>query len=376
MNDVQCIHQTYNRNYLQAEYNFAVASAASARRWMEVEKDAEAVRRAVQATAKDTKGIFRFNPGKQRKTFPDYNPYTISRCRDCDIAKGKQNLSAPAANEVCQACQCIRATANENGADKRLEKHDRSKWEHTYISRENNGYVATELERIKEANVSKSEKQKFEKEMRMCKTVADNGHDVEYLKGVNRPKGQTYDICMDGMKADLKCITGGAGNIVKYIKKALTKQGGEAVVLEIPSQPNVEFYEALAEARRKCNGRFFLHSWRRCSKRGKIKMGHPSMPLWRYTVKRPCPFVFLRTAKLQLYFISQKKSRKRLKNHPMKNAISRMLAAIKVECMDEFDRNFGTESFFGRAWQRRKSPINARYKLAPFSLQLIALFCF
>ena len=219
LNDVQSIHQTYNRNYLQAEYNFAVASAASARRWMEVEKDAEAVRRAVQATAKDTKGIFRFNPGKQRKTFPDYNPYTIRRCRDCDIAKGKQNLSAPAANEVCQACQCIRATANENGADKRLEKHDRSKWEHTYISRENNGYVATELERIKEANVSKSEKQKFEKEMRMCKTVADNGHDVEYLKGVNRPKGQTYDIRMDGMKADLKCITGGAGNIVKYAKK-------------------------------------------------------------------------------------------------------------------------------------------------------------
>ncbi len=58
----------------------------------------------------------------------------------------------------------------------------------------------------------------------------------------------------------------------------------------------------------------------------------------------------------------------------MKNAISRMLAAVKVECMDEFDYNFDTESFFGRAWQRRKSPTGARYKLAPFSLQLIALF--
>ena len=46
----------------------------------------------------------------------------------------------------------------------------------------------------------------------------------------------------------------------------------------------------------------------------------------------------------------------------MKNAISRMLAAIKVECMDEFDRNFDTESFFSRAWQRRKSPTGARYK--------------
>ena len=93
----------------------------------------------------------------------------------------------------------------------------------------------------------------------MCKILADNGHDIEYLRGENRPKGQTYDIRIDGIKADLKCITGGAGNIVKYIKKALRKQGGEAVVLEIPNQPTVEYYEALAEARRKCNGRILFY---------------------------------------------------------------------------------------------------------------------
>lgn len=29
-----------------------------------------------------------------------------------------------------------------------------------------------------------------------------------------------------GLKAELKCIKGGAGNIVKYAKKALTKQRG------------------------------------------------------------------------------------------------------------------------------------------------------
>lgn len=40
----------------------------------------------------------------------------------------------------------------------------------------------------------------------------------------------------------------------------------------------------------------------------------------------------------------------------MKNAISRMLAAIKVECMDEFDRNFDTESFCGRANSAKPSP--------------------
>ena len=32
--------------------------------------------------------IFRFNSGKQDKTMPDYNPYIIKRCNDCDVAKG------------------------------------------------------------------------------------------------------------------------------------------------------------------------------------------------------------------------------------------------------------------------------------------------
>ena len=43
------------------------------------------------------------------------------------------------------------------------------------------------------------------------------------------------------------------------LKKALTKQGGEAVVLEFPNSPGVEFYEALAEAMRKCKGRIFFY---------------------------------------------------------------------------------------------------------------------
>ena len=68
----------------------------------------EALRLGQQATAKDTRGIFRFNSGKERKTFPDYNPYTIQRCRDCDIAKGKMKLAQPVDNEVCGACRMIR----------------------------------------------------------------------------------------------------------------------------------------------------------------------------------------------------------------------------------------------------------------------------
>lgn len=325
LNDVRKIDEKYNGNYLRAEYNFVISSAEMAARWegfmedgdryhlqyrtandgkvrpehaamhgitlppsdsfweefyppngwncrctvIQVRKSKhpatdheEAMALGELATGRDSKGIFRFNPGKEGKSVPDYNPYTIRKCKSCDIAKGKLNTAKPfiPENEMCAACKLIRAQLEDNiGASRRIVRYNEEEWERTYISPNDNGLVATQWERIAESEASNSERQKFVKEMRMCKVLADNGHDVEYLQGVNRPAGQTYDIRMDGIKADLKCITGGAGNIVKYIKKALTKQGGEAVILELPNSPGVKFYEALAEARRKCRGRILFY---------------------------------------------------------------------------------------------------------------------
>lgn len=171
LNDVQKVDKTYNENYLRAEYNFAHASAAMAAKWEEFEHDGddynlqyrtvgddhvrpehaalngttlpfsdpfweaytppnawncrcnivqvrkdkyattpqkEAYARGEQALAKDKRGIFRFNPGKQRKAFPDYNPYTIKRCNDCDLAQGKTSLAFVPENELCAACRLIR----------------------------------------------------------------------------------------------------------------------------------------------------------------------------------------------------------------------------------------------------------------------------
>ena len=68
----------------------------------------EAMARGEEALQDDTKGIFRFNPGKQQKTFPDYNPYTIRRCRDCLVAGGKAKLAKfIPENELCAACRLI-----------------------------------------------------------------------------------------------------------------------------------------------------------------------------------------------------------------------------------------------------------------------------
>lgn len=173
LNDVQKINDTYNANYLRAEYNFVQSSAQMAAKWEQFSEDGdrynlqyrtagdskvrpahaalngvtlppsdpfwqtyyppngwncrcnvvqvrkskypvtphdEAMKRGEEALQDDTKGIFHFNPGIQQKTMPDYNPYTIRRCNDCDIAKGKIKLARfVPENELCAACKLLRS---------------------------------------------------------------------------------------------------------------------------------------------------------------------------------------------------------------------------------------------------------------------------
>ncbi len=174
LNDVRSVDATYNRNYLRSEFNFVQASAEMAAKWEQFMQDGdryylqyrtahddkvrpthaalhgvtlpvtdtfwdefyppngwncrctvvqvrksrypatphdEAMALGEEALEFDKKGMFRFNPGKQEKAVPDYNPYTISRCKDCDIAKGKLKLAKAFIpdNELCQACQLLRS---------------------------------------------------------------------------------------------------------------------------------------------------------------------------------------------------------------------------------------------------------------------------
>jgi len=186
LNDVRSIDQTYNANYLRAEYNFVQASATMAAKWEQFQEDGdrynlqyrtagdtrvrpahaalngvtlppsdsfwteyyppngwncrctviqvrkakypatphdEAMSLGEEALGGDKKGIFRFNSGKQQKTFPDYNPYTIRRCNDCDIAQGKApstalNLTKPLECDLCQACQLLRSLSSKQKQNK------------------------------------------------------------------------------------------------------------------------------------------------------------------------------------------------------------------------------------------------------------------
>ena len=311
LNDVQSIDETYNQHYLRAEYNYAEASAEMAAKWEDIEKDgddynlqyrtagddkvrpehaalhgvtlppsdsfwdeyyppngwncrctvvqvlkdkypvtdrAEALRRGQEALAKDTKGMFRFNSGKQGKTFPDYNPYTISKCTTCtrklNLAKGI------AESELCDACLLVRAQAKDatNTAAERIAGYDPNQWEHTYVSERADGLVVIEHERIRESTKHPHEEQKFKKEKTMCIDLADQGHDIQLFHGENRPKGETYDILFDGRPADLKCIEETGASIPQYTKHAFRDQGAEIVIFKLPSH---SLYGKLKEAHRK-----------------------------------------------------------------------------------------------------------------------------
>lgn len=321
MNDVQSIDETYNRNYLRAEYNFAGASAEMAARWEEFAKDedeyylqyrtagddhvrpehaalhgvtrpmsdsfwdtyyppngwncrctvvqvlkdkypatdrTEAMQRGREALARDKKGMFAFNPGKQGKTFPDYNPYTISKCRTCtrklNLAKGISE------NELCEACLLVRARAKDtvSMAAERITGYDPEQWEHSYVSERADGLVVIEHARIQESTKHPNEWEKFQKERSMCIDLADQGHDIQLFHGEGRPKGETYDALFDGTTADLKAITGNGGTIRKHVKHAFEDQGAEIVILRLPSHSQT-VYDGLTEARRKYAGRIMFY---------------------------------------------------------------------------------------------------------------------
>lgn len=170
--DVKAIDATYNRNYLQAEYNFATASTQMAVKWKEWERTADrydlqyrtagddrvreehrelegitlpmtdpfwneyfppngwncrctavrvrkgkyptsdsddAIQKGKNCTATPKQQIFRFNPGKQEKIFPEKHPYFPKGCGNCEY-----NFLYDKNNPNCKACVRLQNINSEN----------------------------------------------------------------------------------------------------------------------------------------------------------------------------------------------------------------------------------------------------------------------
>lgn len=169
LSDVQKINNTYNRNYLHAEYNHAVQSTQMAVKWHDFEQDGDrydlqyrtandgkvreehailhnttlppsdpfwdkylppngwncrctvvqvrkgkyptsdpelAMQRGDNCTAKPKQQIFRFNPGKSMKVFPEKHPYLPKGCGNCKY-KDSVNLVFDNDKAICKACRKV-----------------------------------------------------------------------------------------------------------------------------------------------------------------------------------------------------------------------------------------------------------------------------
>lgn len=291
LNDVQKVDETYNSQYLKAEYNFAVASAQMAAKWekfaadgdrynlqyrtanddrvrdshaelhnvtlpvsspfwdeyfppngwgcrctvVQVRKskyplsdESKAIADGNQATTGKHQELFRFNPGKRQACYPDYNPYTIKKCSTC--AKAGLKLAKVPDNELCAACRVLQEMKREQEkARKQYEAYDEKRWKKELYNSENGGYLVTDKTRIEAGMRNKQEKAKYDKEQEMCQTFARDGYRMEHLGEV--PGVSSPDVTINGIPADLK-RTKGSGNIVKYARKAVRQQGAEIALFQ------------------------------------------------------------------------------------------------------------------------------------------------
>ena len=118
-----------------------------------------------------------------------------------------------------------------------LISNDNKKWRFDYYT-DNEGMLVTNRNRIKESEINKQERAKFNKEHSMCRTLA-NGHKIEYRETVQG----SFDIYFDGIPGDLKKLKS-HNNIHKHAKHAINNQGAEIVVFEFEKM-NVKTIEEL-----------------------------------------------------------------------------------------------------------------------------------
>lgn len=297
LNDVRRIDETYNRNYLRAEYNFAQGSAEMAARWEDFGKDEddyylqyrtagdnnvrpehaalngvtlpmsdkfwktyyppngwncrctvvqvlkerykatdpeEAMSRGAEVmTNEKTAKMFAFNSGIEQRTFPAYNPYTISRCATCD--KAKLNMAFIPNNQVCQACMTIQECEKRKQYHTNREEYKRFLSDKNYIEvdfdKESGGVKATHIghEFHDEGNGGLSEKNIQNAGFR-------TGHVVILGKEGGKGIGERYsEGTWDHMEMEVaRKNTGTENNVLRGLKHCAAKRITEVAILDYP----------------------------------------------------------------------------------------------------------------------------------------------
>lgn len=281
LKEVRSIDETYNRNYLRAEYNFVNASASMAAKWEQFEDEKERyhlqyrtvgdervredharmdritlpvddpfwntyyppngwgcrcsviqVRKSkypvtpsdeahkrVEGLLEGKNAMFRFNPGKELRTTPKYNPYTIKDCKSCPVADNK--LAWQPNRDMCRACVLIRHCHEEEEKARKKQNVRISVEEKRRIYEQSLNKQFKEVYRSKSGGVVKQhvlvDKNDiaYERELRAAGIFADNGRSVLRLPEVHAsekafrerlklPEKSNPDLRVDGTFIDVK----------------------------------------------------------------------------------------------------------------------------------------------------------------------------
>ena len=300
LKDVETINKIYNRNYLQAEYNFATASTQMAVKWKEWEQEGDrydlqyrtagdsrvreehaaldgitlppsdpfwdsylppngwncrctavqvrqgkyprsdsAAAMAAGANCTDTpkKQIFRFNPGKQEKIFPPKHPYFPKGCGDCQYRQLAEDKDSP----NCQGCRAlIRMQEDLKRREDNRREYERLKKDPDYTDVDydnaSGGIKATH-------NDHNFDKEKGDYEKTTRDVGYKNGHSVILESEKGKGIGENYtEGYWNGSKFELaSCeFPNNNNNIVKGLKHCASKSETETAVLYFPEGDFVE----------------------------------------------------------------------------------------------------------------------------------------
>ena len=272
----RAVLNTFNR-YQAAEYNTAVARARTAKQWADFSQGDNMflfpnIRWLPSRSANPREQHMPFYNRVWAKNDPFWNsnqPGNLWNCK-CDWeetddpvtgdnpegirpARGLEGNPAETGQIFTDECTYIKKAgrialdqemAEQFPSLQKLLDYDPKKWRADYYDNEG-GLLLTNLLRIKESQTNKQEERKFEKEYSMCRTLATNHHAVEYRESVEG----SFDIFLDGKKADLKKTTG-TGNIFKYAIYAVNHQGAELVVFEFDMSNNDKLQREIISLRK------------------------------------------------------------------------------------------------------------------------------
>lgn len=123
------------------------------------------------------------------------------------------------------------------------------------ITLPNGGSITTPAKRLSKGNLNKQEQGKFEKELRVAKRFAENGHQIVFTE--EPPGTPMHDVIFDGKRADIKSLKS-HNNLLRECRDAISHQHAEIVLLEF-TQRNDKIIQTIQRLSREgIHGKYYF----------------------------------------------------------------------------------------------------------------------